>query len=331
MTMNIDFSPLDNHPRLLIEAALAPVQGTRFQATGFPEIGTAEYPSPDGNSRIVLVESAQSMANRLENVCWDMTSDDWITPLKGLPLVKVKDAEGKAITNSVLEAHRLNSEYIARNPQFRSIADSEIGFRKDRSFDVRIQLAPFLLKYDPNSIIHGIFFEEIGGVLRLPRLLSGFIEAEDIKVASSGGVKINRVEPGLKGGEGNVIFSRDEYVSPKIVAYFNLDMAQLRGYGFSNTANNLLVAWSLFKIRRFLEHGLRLRTACDFEVRGEPIVTRPAGFSLPSLGDLGTAMPELIQAVRKERLFADVTAVVYSADKTAKKKKSESNEEIQEG
>ena len=63
---------------------------------------------------MLLVESAQSMANRLEAVCWDTVADDWVTPLKGLPLVKVKDKAGKPLTNSVLEAHRLNSPYIKR-------------------------------------------------------------------------------------------------------------------------------------------------------------------------------------------------------------------------
>jgi CRISPR-associated protein Csb1 len=36
---------------------------------------------------MLLVESAQSMANRLEAVCWDTVADDWVTPLKGLPVV----------------------------------------------------------------------------------------------------------------------------------------------------------------------------------------------------------------------------------------------------
>ena len=107
--MNLD--PLRNQPRLLLKAALRPIQGTRFQPTGFPDLGAATYDGPDGK-KMLLVESAQSMANRLEAVCWDTVADDWLTPLKGLPVVKVKDKAGKPLTNSVLEAHRLNSPYI---------------------------------------------------------------------------------------------------------------------------------------------------------------------------------------------------------------------------
>jgi CRISPR-associated protein Csb1 len=76
--MSIDLSQLDNSPRLLLRARLEPLQGTRFQPTGFPEIGAAEYEGPDGTP-MLLVESAQSVANRLETVCWDKVADDWVS------------------------------------------------------------------------------------------------------------------------------------------------------------------------------------------------------------------------------------------------------------
>ncbi len=117
--MNLE--PLKDHPRLLLKAVLRPIQGTRFQPTGFPDLGAATYDAIDAegkNKKMLLVESAQSMANRFEAVCWDNIADDWITPLKGLPVVKVKDKDGQPLTNSVLEAHRLNSAYIATTKGF---------------------------------------------------------------------------------------------------------------------------------------------------------------------------------------------------------------------
>ena len=68
--MPVDFKALKDKPRVLIEAALKPVAGTRIQPTGFPDLGPATYDDPDGTPTL-LVESAQSMANRLEAVCWD--------------------------------------------------------------------------------------------------------------------------------------------------------------------------------------------------------------------------------------------------------------------
>lgn len=140
--MNLD--ALKNQPRLLIEAHLQPLQGARFQPTGFPDLGAAEFDGPDGR-RMLLVESTQSVANRLEEVCWDMATDNWVEPLCGLPYIKVLDRNGEPLTNSLLEAHRINSEYIARANDFAPIA-ADLGFQKDRPFDLRKQLVPVLLR-----------------------------------------------------------------------------------------------------------------------------------------------------------------------------------------
>lgn len=301
--MYMDFSTLDTAPRLLIEARLAPLQGTRFQPTGFPEIGAAQYDGPDGTP-MLLVESAQSMANRMEGVCWDKVADDWVEPLRGLPLVRVNDEKGRTLTNSVLEAHRINSEYIARCADFEPVRRA-IAYSDKRRFSVRDQLVPALLRYDINSLLHGVFLEEIAGVIRLPRALSAFVEARDVRIASSGGVKVG-LEPGRKEGEGNVIYARDEFVSPQISAFFNLDLAQLRGYGLGDSVFRLLVGLALFKIRAFLETGLRLRTACDLECTGVA-AQRPQGFTLPAMGDLAQSMPELIRQARGDGDFQQIT------------------------
>lgn len=301
--MTLDLNALADAPRLLIEARLQPLQGTRFQPTGFPEIGAAQYEGPDGTP-MLLVESAQSMANRLETVCWDTVSDDWVSPLNGLPLVRVMDKDGTPLTNSVLEAHRINSEYIARSIDFEPIK-SAIGFRKDRRFSLREQLVPALAKYDINSLIHGVFLEEVAGVIRLPRALSAFIEARDFRIAASGGVKVG-LEAGRKEGEGNVIYSRDEFVAADVFAFFNLDLAQLRGYGLGEHVHKLLVALALYKVLAFLDRGLRLRTACDLECVSLE-VKRPQGYVLPTLAALEAALPDLIKAADSEAGFEPVT------------------------
>ena len=310
--MSIDFSSLSGQPRLLIEATLKPIQGTRFQPTGFPNLGHAAYEDPDGDGQVVLVESAQSMANRLEAVCWDEVADDWVSTLKGLPFIKVVRPDGSTVTNSVLEAHRINSEYIARTDEFKDTVEKEIGFEKNRPFDFCRQLTPVLLRFDINSLIHGVFLEEIAGVIRLPRTLSAFVEAEEVALASSGGAKINRVEPTLKGGEGNVPYARDEYVARKITAYFNLDLRQIRSFGLGEEVEKLLIALALFKIQKFLAEGLRLRTACDFDLV-EHRVTRPDAFVLPSLDALCDELPQLIEVVAQQGRFHEprVLTVTY--------------------
>lgn len=316
--MAINFDSLARSPRLLIEAKLRPLQGTRFQPTGFPDLGAAEYPSPDGNGRMVLVESAQSMANRLEAVCWDDAANNWVGPLKELPYVRVLDENGNFLTSSVQEAHRLNSPYILESKD-KTVFDAlktELADMEEGRVDIR-KLAATLLRVDTNALLHGVFLakkELAGGRLRLPRILSAFIEASDVAVAPSGGVKNDSVNP--KGdtskGFGNVPFARDEYVSPSIVACFNLDLAQARVFGLGDNTERMLIALALFKILRFLDAGLRLRTACDLECEALR-VTRPAEFELPTLAELEAVMPKLIQAVAAEGRFSEprVTEVTY--------------------
>lgn len=311
--MNLD--ALKNQPRLLVEAVLAPVQGTRFQATGFPDLGPAEFDGPNGQ-RMLLVESAQSIANRLEEVCWDKVADDWVPPLRGLPCVKVIDKNGEPLTNSVLEAHRLNSPYIleGKDKTVLDLLRTELADMDQGMVNIR-RLAAVVARLDINALLHGLFLakkELAGGRLRLPRALSGFIEAEDVRVAQSGGVKNDSVHPSgdTSKGFGNVPFARTEYTAPRIVAFFNLDLAQLRGFGLGDALGELLIVLALFKIRRFLRDGLRLRTACDLEAKIIS-VTRPAGWALPDLPELEEALPELIRNAATS--FAGTTTLRYVA------------------
>jgi CRISPR-associated protein Csb1 len=315
--MNLDFSALSAAPRLLIEADLKPLQGTRFQPTGFPDLGAAIYDGPNGK-RMLLVESAQSMANRLEAVCWDAVNDDWVTPLKGLPVVKVVGQDGKPLTNSVLEAHRINSPYILEG-QDKTVYErlkKELADMEEGAVNIR-RLANVLLRIDTNALMHGMFLAKkdlAGGRLRLPRSLSSFMEAEDAQIAQSGGVKNDHVNPSgdAAKGFGNVPYSRDEYSALKITAYFNLDLAQIRGFGLGTEVETLLIALALFKIRRFLDEGLRLRTACDLDL-SELRVMRPVGFQMPHQSALQMGLPAVIQSVANQGRFADprVTTVTW--------------------
>jgi CRISPR-associated protein Csb1 len=308
--MLFDLSPLDGAPRLLLEAELKPLQGSRFQPTGFPNLGAARYSGPAGEE-LLLVESNQSMANWLEAACWDTAADDWKKPLIGMPLIRVSDSSGKSLTNSVLEAHRLNSPYIENSSWF-STLKAEIGYNEKtkRAVDLRGYVYPTLLKYDPNSLVHGFFLESISGSIRSPRVIAAFIEAEGVNIASSGGVKNDRVDAsgkaeggGASEGYGNVPFARDEFTARKLTAYFNVDLAQIRGMGLGAAAERFLIVLSVYKIQSLLTGGLRLRTACDLDVK-ELHVARPSGFVVPSLDALALELQKSISVLSTEGRFA---------------------------
>lgn len=314
----MNLSSLNDEPRLLLQAKLRPLQGARFQPTGFPDLGAATFDGPGPDSKkMLLVESAQSMANRLEAVCWDTVADDWTAPLQGLPVVKVLNGDDKPLTNSVLEAHRLNSPYIleGKDKSFLKTLQEELAIVEKGVVDLR-KLAATLMKYDTNALLHGIFLAKkdiAGGRMRLPRALTAFIEAEDVTTVASGGVKNDAVNPSGEAakGFGNVPFHREEFCG-EITGYFNLDLALIRGFGLGQDAEELLVALALYKIQRFLKTGLRLRTACDLEVEGELEVKRPDGFKLPTLEELEKALPELIKKAASGFAQPAVTTVTFA-------------------
>lgn len=319
----------EDEPRVAIECDLRPLQGDRFQATGFPDLGPARYQRPDG-TEMLLVESAQSMANRLEAQCWDEARDGVVDVLEGMPYVRVVH-DGRTLTTSVLEAHRVNSPYILESGDttFLDLLKEEARGLEWGPVD-RTKLAGMVFRYDPNSIVHGAFLAKknlAGGRLRLTRALTAFVEAEDVRDAESGGVKNDHVNPGkeseerrtAKEGFGNVPFHRSEFTAGRICAYFALDLALLRGYRLPEAAYEFLVAFSLWKVQRFLSGPHRYRTACDLEPAGQPRVVRPAEVELPDLGVLETDLAEAIRVCTENGLFASppVTEVQW-IDKKAK-------------
>ena len=326
-----DLSKLDTATKLLFSIELQPLQGERFQPTGFPSLGAATYESNHGAN--LLVESAQSMANRLETVCWDDSADQPRAELAGLSYVRV-ERQGKYLTSSMTEAHRINSPYLLEGTDrtFFNQIKGELSVFESGPIDRKI-LAKVLLKYDVGTLLHGVFLaknELAGGRLRIARALSAFIEAQGVRQAISGGVKNDHVNPSgsTKEGFGNVPFSREEFTAEKITLFVNLDLAQIRGYGLGKDIEHLLVLLALFKVRTLLDGDLRLRTACNLEVRDATIVaTKPTGFALPSAADLAEG---LAAAVKKSMDQMSITTVIFNDELKKAKDADDSKDETSE-
>jgi CRISPR-associated protein Csb1 len=328
----IDLSSLEKAPRLLMEADLKPVQGERFQPTGFPDLGAATYTLPDDDrTEMLLVESAQSMANHAEAACWDEATHTLVPVLSGLPYIHVNITDGAAViatTASVLEAHRLNSPFVREGklgPEpFENVFLAAVGYKEGQPSDPG-RFVREVFRYDPASLLHGLFMSQIGDArLRFPRAMSSFIEARGVRIAQSGGVKNDRINPSgeAKDGFGNVPFARTEYTARSITAFMNLDLRQIRAFGLPAPATSLLFLLALYKFQKLLRDQLRLRTACDL-LASAPRVTAPEGFELPSIPALESALPDAIGACKD--LFADppVTLLFFkhtSASSKASKK-----------
>ena len=322
--------------RVLLEADLVPMQGQRFQPTGFADLGAAVYTLPDG-TRMLLVESAQSMANRLEQTI--LTPEGTLMPeLEGLSCVTaVLHGKGREdfSTSSLLEAHRLASPFIIADKTFQQQFCTDAAYDEKSPLDwKRIHAAIF--KYDVNSLLHGVFLSIVkGGRIKVPRLISAFIEAENVREAVSGGVK-NGLIPSkdIRRADydsdvyGNVIYQRTEYTAERIPAYFNLDVSGIRALGLPAQAQELLFCLALYKVRRLLDGGLRLRTACDLRQTGE---LRLSGLeALPDAAALLAALQQSIRACAPHFAQPPVTTLHVEVTEKKGKKKDDADDTSEE-
>lgn len=308
-------------PRILIECEMKPVQGLRFQPTGFPSLGAAEYvaETEDGRTNCLVVESAQSLANWLEAVCMEGTKP--AEQLDGMPVITLVDGDGAFVANTMTEAHRINSPYLlhGKDATLIDLLKSELGVSGKTAKGGTGDFARFLFKHDTATLLHGAFIPKLaGGKYRITRMLSAFIDATDIGPAEYGGVKKDDLDStgkeGGKGGStegyGHVPYSRRDYTAKSITLYFSIDLKLLRSYGLGEAAEEMLLALAVWKIRKLTRHEIRFRTACDLRAAGSLTVTSPVGYELPSLEDAEADLRQCIARCRAESLFADGDVVV---------------------
>lgn len=319
--------------RRLFDVSLQPVQGTRFAPTGFADLGAALFDRPKGKKDWVsclLVESAQSMANRLEATVWDDGTKAPIAAIGGLPYIVIVNADGDHLSSSREESHRLASAYV-RAAAIDGQKGSEwlvdqLGLEKDKPLDYH-QLALAVFRIDPLALIHGVFFAgkgaaEFPGQPKFTRVITGFIEAEDVRRAESGGVKkdiVSHTQADSGGdssdGYGSIPFGRTEWTARSITASINIDLAQLRSYGLPAPAQQLLETLALLEVSLLLSEPLRLRTNCDLERASEGPIEDRSGSLLQTSESLEASVKDLIVECRNADLLGDRIEATWSPKK----------------
>ena len=321
----VDFK-IPGGPRILLEAELKPVQGDRFQPTGFADVGAGTFLLPNGRRKL-LVESVQSIANRMEAAV--IGNDNRLKPeFEGLPYIHVKLAgDADAETSSLVEAPRIISPFIISDENFRQEFCKAAAYKKGQLLNWQ-KIAKALFYYDINSLLHGVFMANLeDGRIKVTRALSGYIEADNVREAVTGGVKNNPLDPsGTLRAEnydkdvyGNVPYQRVEYTAEEIKAYFFIDLGLLRSYQLENEAFELLVCLSLYKIKHFLSEGLRLRTACSLTIKGGIVCTEPKEAPVPTMKELESLIQESIKTCRQKGLLGESPLELVTQTKTKKK------------
>lgn len=321
--------------RTVLAIPLTPIAGDRFQPTGFPDLGPAQFQAPDPTKpgqwvAALHVESPQSMANRLELTTWDLAEQEQMSDLAGLPYVRVVAADGTFLTSSRLEAHRLAAAYIMdgsiEGRPGREVLAQRLGLAAGKAMDHRA-MARAICTLDPLSLVHGVFFAQKAWPWqpKIARAVTCFIDAVDVQQAVSGGVKTDSVNPrvdakaagegatgrGTAEGYGMVPHQRVEFTAQRITAHVVVDHDQIHSYGLGDDGEELLMALVDYELAQLFKAGsLRLRTACDLTVASN------AAAALDAIPEPEAATARVRSAIAAaESLLGPVTRVQWTKGK----------------
>jgi len=277
--------------RVAITVPLQPV-GATFFPTNFPDVGAALYRDPKTGKDNLVVESFQSMANRLEAVIWDPLTNRVVEELVGMPYVAILDQNNNFRASSITLPHRIGTGY-ARGKDAKLNGKPFVNLLLDEIKQKGLAAAVF--KYCPNSLVHGFWLSQFddGGLSRMPRILSAAIDAYNVvpvvdggavhdpisnsgkldlsEFEGSGGKKITKNTKASELGLGNVLHYHESFAAERIEATFSIDLKLLQSTGLPQECQDFILYLSYFKIYRFLMEGLRLRSACDLEIAGDPV------------------------------------------------------------
>ena len=255
-----------------IKARLVPQDKDKpyIQPTGYPDIGACIFKDAEGKVRC-LVESEQSMANRLEGVCMK-DPGEWIELWKALPLIKVQAPGGEHIATNLTEPHRIASSYILEgevgqsNTTFKDALWRAIGMQGNPNearlpLDGRVRLDSVIFSLDPSALLHGYQFVQTNFVgMRQPRILHARIEATlaGDEEMNYGMVKVDTIEPDAasqKGAnKGQSISGKHRVLWKDITAIFELDVLALKNLHLNQNQKKFLLGLALWKIGAFLSN-----------------------------------------------------------------------------
>jgi CRISPR-associated protein Csb1 len=278
---------------VVITTSLEIANGRFIQPTGFPDIGPCIYRDKEGK-RWCLVESEQSMANRLEAVCMK-DPGVWVEELEGLPVIAVRDRDGKLLTTNLCEPHRIASSYIVEGVRdggqtMKQLFETKLGLKDGGAFwplDKRSELENLVFALDPAALLHGFQFVQWKFVgLRQTRLLHARLEAElaEEPEVHYGMVKSDWIEPESarqeRANKGQSIAAKSRVVPKDILASFEIDVSGLKSLALDEMQKKFLLGLALWKVGALLKDrpafdsrsrqilsSLRLRADCHLRCK----------------------------------------------------------------
>jgi CRISPR-associated protein Csb1 len=315
-----------------------------FVPAGFVDVGHSVVRDANTGKNLVIVDSVQSISNHLEATLIAQPGQV-IVGLEELPFVRltITDPNGRSRTTSSLELpHRLASGWFCRAKELKNFQEE----LSQRILDEGIAAATF--RYCPNSLLHGVFYSQLGGlnpnIAKTARLLTAEVVAYGGQSVSDGGVAkdpatvngkefdveghfpkreqdkeksektIAKDNPASRVGLGYIPYRHQAFIAERIELAVYLAEGRISRLLVPDPAKEVLRLLARFKLSLMLAEPIDLRAHCIFQAETIP----------PELSDPDELMRQLAQALehcRSQHLFADPLVTEFALTLEASKEK----------
>jgi CRISPR-associated protein Csb1 len=300
---------VSSHTNLTIE--LKPLTDSVFPAI-FKDVGHSLWINPVTGKQDLLIDSPNSLANRLESVLSISNTGKPIDLLEGISYCYLKDVTGKTIVTTLQLPHRIGSGPIALTKQD--------DFKKRLQADIKENgLHAAVLRYDTLSLIFGTWLSRIdGGHGKISKVITARIVGRNVTRVNVGGTKqeaspikamgISSANVDVSAFEGNNIkgsdigigtlpFQKYEFVAAKYELQISINWNLIDAYDLPEHCKAMLRSIVSLCVYELLSQQLYCRTNCSFIPDGKFDCT---GLDLPSSKEVLAALPGQIKACKDD-------------------------------
>jgi CRISPR-associated protein Csb1 len=310
-----------------------------FVPAGYVDVGHSVIRDPATGQTLVMVDSAQSIANHLEATI--LKGDGAVIDgLEAMPYVRlsITDPTGRTrITSSLELPHRLASGWICKSKVLKPFQEALAEDILDNG------LAAATFRRCPNSLLHGVFYSQLAGldpnIAKSPRLLTAEVTASNSQTINDGGVAKDPLFPsgdgfdveGLVGakakaaevGAGYIPFRHQAFRAETIQLSIYLAEGRINRLQIPESARHVLRLLAFFKLSTLLAAPLDLRSHCVLQA-----TQIPSELSQPA--EMLQQLQAALHTCQREGLFNDPPITDFALQLSASKKSKKGVDEAEE-
>ncbi len=298
-----------SHTNLTVE--LRSLTDSIFPAT-FKDVGHSVWINPATGRQDILIDSPNSLANRLESALSISSTGQPIALLKGISYCCIKDVAGQSIATTLQLPHRIGSGPIALT--------KTDNFKEQLQADIKTSgLHAAVFRYDALSLIFGTWLSRInGGHGKIAKVITARIVGRDVTRINIGGTKQEAAPIKAMGissanvdvstfegknskgsdiGIGTLPFQKYEFVAAKYELQISINWNLIDAYSLPDRCKAMLKTIVSLSVYELLSQQLYCRTNCSFVPAEKFEIT---GLDLHSHEDVLGVLSDQIKACKDD-------------------------------